>query len=508
MKSGRTVPPSLRAYAPSGHTRVSAPPNALLHTPLHNLDTTHTYAHTNLLLADNNHNQLDALASLGATAGIGGGLLVLALAAPLIAIQAKENPILGAAAAALAAVAAALYVAATVYDVAAAQAALDSLGVLGGIAAAAVVAVGLYFIYGTMVQSPEEREESGSGDLLTQLVYAATPSPWRKSFFSSGDGDDVERPLLDLPAWMPDLARESPPEPECIACLQAMRRMQLELPSLDEPLDVCYWTAEPPEGAARADAPPVLLIHGFDSSVLEFRFVVPRLVEAGLTVHAMDWWTGGFTDREPFNRKLAADKSATPWALVNEQHHAFWKATCGETPVIALGASLGGAPAMDFAVEHPEAVSGLVLMDAGGFSYAQPPPAFTAALAGPVANFFAWRGEQGLLPFPHLWRTMPGWREALQAYLESGGYQVRVDGDFVPRVPQRTLVLWGEEDDVLPVEDADKYGAALQDCARVTLIPDAQHAPALENPEFVADAVAAFVKEFPKEAVKQPALAG
>ena len=175
--------------------------------------------------------------------------------------------------------------------------------------------------------------------------------------------------------------------------------------------------------------------------------------------------------------------------------------------MIALGASLGGAPAMDFAVEHPEAVSGLVLMDAGGFSYAQPPPAFTAALAGPVANFFAWRGEQGLLPFPHLWRTMPGWREALQAYLESGGYQVRVDGDFVPRVPQRTLVLWGEEDDVLPVEDADKYGAALQDCARVTLIPDAQHAPALENPEFVAEAVAAFVKEFPNEAVKQPALA-
>ena len=80
---------------------------------------------------------------------------------------------------------------------------------------------------------------------------------------------------------------------------------------------------------------------------------------------------------------------------------------------------------MDLTVEHPEAVAGLVLMDSGGHSYAQPPPALTSALAGPVANFFAWRGEQDLLPFPHLWRQMDGWRDALAEYLKSGGYQVR-----------------------------------------------------------------------------------
>ena len=44
-----------------------------------------------------------------------------------------------------------------------------------------------------------------------------------------------------------------------------------------------------------------------------------------------------------------------------------------------------------------------------------------------VSNFFAWRGEENLLPFPHLWRKEDGWREALEAYLASGGYQRRVE---------------------------------------------------------------------------------
>ena len=35
---------------------------------------------------------------------------------------------------------------------------------------------------------------------------------------------------------------------------------------------------------------------------------------------------------------------------------------------------------------------------------------------------------------------------------------------------------------MLPVEDAFKYEKDLPNCVGVTLIPDAQHAPALENP--------------------------
>ena len=53
----------------------------------------------------------------------------------------------------------------------------------------------------------------------------------------------------------------------------------------------------------------------------------------------------------------------------------------------------------------------------------------------------------------------------------------------------------GEEDDVLPVEDAYKYEEHLPRCERVELVPSAQHAPALENPTYVADAIIRFSKE-------------
>ena len=65
-------------------------------------------------------------------------------------------------------------------------------------------------------------------------------------------------------------------------------------------------------------------------------------------------------------------------------------------------------------------------------------------------------------------------------------------------MPARTLVLWGEEDDVLPVEDAEKFRASLPNCDGVVMIPDAMHAPALENPKFVAETVIDYVKNFAK----------
>ena len=69
--------------------------------------------------------------------------------------------------------------------------------------------------------------------------------------------------------------------PRPVTVVRAMDRHAVLAPVLPAPLDVSYWSAQP-EPASRADAPPVLLIHGFDSSVLEFRFVLPTLVAAGL----------------------------------------------------------------------------------------------------------------------------------------------------------------------------------------------------------------------------------
>ena len=150
-----------------------------------------------------------------------------------------------------------------------------------GVLLIGLVAIPLYYIYGVFILSPEEREEQGIGKLLADLTYAYTPSPWRKTYLA-GTEEEVAREPLDLPAWTSEEARLVT-EPECVVGVTAMQRRQLQLPSLSAPLDVCYWSAQPAEDK-RIDAPPVILIHGFDSSVLEFRFVLPSMVEAGLEV--------------------------------------------------------------------------------------------------------------------------------------------------------------------------------------------------------------------------------
>jgi len=340
---------------------------------------------------------------------------------------------------------------------------------------------------------PDERVASGANDneVLRRLALAVTPSAWKKAYGGEGVRPGEVRELLDLPAWQGDEARELE-EPEAVANVKSMQLAPIDVEGVAEPVDTCFVSLQPD---TPANAPPVVLIHGFDSSILEFRYIIPSLLEAGLRVEAMEWWTGGFTARRPFIEALEANTSNTPWDLIRKHQHAFIKSQLGDTKCILLGASLGGAVAIDFAVSHPESVEKLILMDAGGESYAQPEPRLTALAADPVVNLFQWRADNGLLPYPHVWSKEDGWRQALRAYLKSGGYQNRVNSELIKTVPVPTLVLWGEEDDVLSPQDVFKYKADLPRCDGVLMIPNAQHAPALENPTFVREAIIAYAKD-------------
>ncbi len=361
-----------------------------------------------------------------------------------------------------------------------------------GIGASGIGAAATYFVVGTMLRTPEDRQRAGDGGFLTELVYAFTPSPWRKAYFEGQEEADEDKELFEIPDWQPKSACVLT-EPEAVAGIKALQRARIPLKATGGMMPIAYWSS----GVVATDEgpPPIMLVHGFDSSVLEFRYVLPRLVEQGLQVEACDWWTGGFSDRRPFLEQLHEPKSkATPWSLIREQLYEFWKLRCGGRPAIVVGCSLGGAAVIDFAIEHQEAVDSLVLIDAGGESYAQPAPVWTSLLAKPISNFFAWRGEQDLLPYPHLHKDLPLWRESLQAFLESGGYAAHVGPELIRTVPQDTLVLWGEEDDVLPVANAFAFEKDLPNCVGVKIVPDAQHAPGLENPMEVAKLITEFAQ--------------
>ncbi|KHN29994.1 Abhydrolase domain-containing protein 4 [Glycine soja] len=104
---------------------------------------------------------------------------------------------------------------------------------------------------------------------------------------------------------------------------------------------------------------PVVLLHGFDSSCLEWRYVLPLLEESGIETWAIDILGWGFSDLG----KLP------PCDVVSKRDHfyQFWKSYI-RRPIILVGPSLGSAVAVDFAVNYPEAVEKLVLIGASVYS--------------------------------------------------------------------------------------------------------------------------------------------
>jgi pimeloyl-ACP methyl ester carboxylesterase len=269
---------------------------------------------------------------------------------------------------------------------------------------------------------------------------------------------------------------------------------QIELVPLSSPLsDRPIFTTYVHQGSGGT---PILLLHGFDSSLFEFRRLLPLLAEVNET-WAIDLLGFGFTSR-------SAQTDFSSVAIKTHLYY-FWK-TLIEKPVILVGASMGGAAALDFTLTYPQAVEKLVLLDSAGLSN------------GPILGKF-------LVPPFDLWATeflrrpdvrksisktayynkvlssidaqicaslhleMPRWNQALISFTKSGGY-----GSFrhqLGKIDQPTLIVWGENDRILGTKDAGKLERAIAN-SQLIWIEQCGHVPHLEKPQTTAHHILAF----------------
>ena len=244
---------------------------------------------------------------------------------------------------------------------------------------------------------------------------------------------------------------------------------------------------------------PILLLHGFDSSVMEFRRLFPLLAENNAT-WAIDLLGFGFTDRLP-------DLTYSP-ATIKDHLYQTWKTLINQ-PVILVGASMGGAAAIDFTLTYPEAVQKLVLLDSAGFSGG---PAVGKFLFSPLDRWAA-----GVLQSPKVRKdvalkayhdpvfasedayrcgalhlTQPGWQAALAAFTRSGGYT-----SFRKRlgeIQQPTLIVWGRSDRILGTADAARFQQAIPD-SQLVWVPECGHVPHLEKAAETAVAIQRLIAE-------------
>lgn len=275
-------------------------------------------------------------------------------------------------------------------------------------------------------------------------------------------------------------------EPESLALFQQIQ----QVPVLLQGKSVATSCVQ--AGVSRPDRSPIVLLHGFDSSVLEFRRLLPRLASHQET-WAIDLLGFGFSDR-------SALPPVSPDSI-NEHLHCFWQQHLQERSLILVGASMGGAAAVKFALTYPQAVKQLILIDSAGV---QMGPLIGKFLFPPLDRWaveFLRRPDVrrsiscNAYANPDRWVTpdaeacaalhleMPYWAEALMSFTKSGGYPSFRSQLAQIKLP--TLILWGRNDRILGTKDAIVFETLLPN-AQLQWIDNCGHVPHLEQPEATA----------------------
>ncbi len=246
------------------------------------------------------------------------------------------------------------------------------------------------------------------------------------------------------------------------------------------------------------DAPAIILLHGFGSSLLTWE-AWARSLSADYRVIRFDLPGFGLTGADPTGDYTDARTLKVISALMD---------ALGLPRATLVGNSMGGRFAWEFAAEYPARVNKMVLISPDGFAspgieYGKktdvPAMARLLPYVLPTAmlrmNLVPSYGDPTRLTDDIVarYRDMllaPGVRRAIIARME----QV-VLHDPVPvlrgvRTP--TLLLWGEKDGMIPFSNAADYRAALPDSTLVAL-PGLGHVPMEEAPDISLAPVRAFL---------------
>jgi len=256
----------------------------------------------------------------------------------------------------------------------------------------------------------------------------------------------------------------------------------------------CLAVGEDPE------QPPLVLVHGWSGAAADWEPLL-RALPAGRRAVAVDLPGSGRSDKPDAAYDL-------PWFLD------FLRAFCDAlaAPSITLaGHSLGGMMAVHFAARFPAVVEKLVLVDPYGMEGERGKYERLAHLWPVVRVAFALNRREFIERAIRRNVLHRRDEDLVQAATDSTASSIlgregaralarvthrvvgrlHVDG-LLPTLPQPTLVLWGENDRLLPPRWAGAFGARIR---RVTVhrIPGTGHMPMFEKPAEVAQEIEEFL---------------
>jgi len=248
----------------------------------------------------------------------------------------------------------------------------------------------------------------------------------------------------------------------------------------------------------------VFLLHGFASSTYTWEKVIPYLTKQGYHVWALDMKGFGWTDK-PEDAKY---DTVTLMQEVNK-----WMESMGLKDTVFVGNSLGGAIAVLMALEHPDKTDLLVLIDSAGYPIDKPFVIKMAKipLAGEITKLFfgRWVVERTLKEV--MCNDDKVTEEQIDAYFKRMSTENALDAqvalagslDFnalssytkrIPDIKNRTLIIWGENDEWIPLESGHNFKKDLSNSTLV-ILPQCGHIPQEEKPEETAKIIIDFIEK-------------
>lgn len=252
--------------------------------------------------------------------------------------------------------------------------------------------------------------------------------------------------------------------------------------------------------------PTLLLIHGFTASVFVWNTVAPKLADEGFHVIAVDLIGFGYSEKPSwFDYKITSQARMISRFMDR----------LGIGRAAVVGSSYGGAVALTLALDYAERVEKLVLVDAVINDEATNHPIMKLAKIPGVGElitpflidskaFMKFRMQGTLAPANHHLITKDRIESVIRPLHAKDGHNAvlqsgrnwdanRIEED-AHLVNQPTLIVWGEEDNVIPIHCGETLYRSILN-SRFVVLKNCGHVPQEEKPELFTALVSGFAHD-------------
>jgi pimeloyl-ACP methyl ester carboxylesterase len=259
------------------------------------------------------------------------------------------------------------------------------------------------------------------------------------------------------------------------------------------------------------EGPVLLLLHGIAGSSRAWREVMPALA-GDYRLIAPDMLGHGESAKPIGDYSLGAYASGIRDFL----------GVLGVERATIVGQSFGGGVAMQLAYQHPEVCERLVLVDSGGLGrevnpilraatlplaeYVMPIlfPTFVRDRGDSISRFLKDRGIRSgraaemWLAYRSLTETenRKAFVRTVRSVIDPGGQTVSAMDRLYLAAAVPTLIVWGEDDPIIPVSHAHAAHEVIPG-SRLEILPGVGHFPHVEEPERFVEVLRDFIETTP-----------